>query len=76
MARSPAASACLSIGNGTCHPSCASPAAFATGALYATPLPFRLTYIDYLSELYFMDAAVEEALTLSPATSSAQVSGV
>ncbi|KAL4427295.1 hypothetical protein ABPG77_003204 [Micractinium sp. CCAP 211/92] len=47
--------------------------AFATGALYATPLPFRLRYIDYLSELYFMDSAVEEALTLNPATSSAQV---
>ncbi|KAL4451592.1 hypothetical protein ABPG75_007254 [Micractinium tetrahymenae] len=50
--------------------------AFATGALYATPLPFRLTYIDYLSELYFMDAAVEEALTLTPATTSAQASGL
>lgn len=52
------------------------PAAFATGALYATPLPFRLRYIDYLSELYFMDSAVEEALTLNPATSSAQAGGL
>lgn len=58
----------------TAHPPLPQ-AAFATGSFYATPLPFRLRYIDYLSELYFMDAAVEEALTLVPATSSAQASG-
>jgi hypothetical protein len=48
-------------------------AAFTTGAIYGTPLPFRLTFIEYLNDQYFMDSAVEEALAVTPASASAQV---
>ncbi|EFN56990.1 hypothetical protein CHLNCDRAFT_143613 [Chlorella variabilis] len=47
---------------------------FATGAIYGVPLAFRLAYIEHYNDLYFMDAAVEEALALAPATTSAQAS--
>ena len=49
-------------------------AGFATGAIYGVPLAFRLAYIEHYNDLYFMDAAVEEALALAPATTSAQAS--